>query len=124
MTHKSGNTEGLEPADFRPIWAMSLEPVDFRPMWTMTWPIWARTFALLDMQDKESGGLSRPGRSTEGSDDGSGIPTVLPHLVRPLEYRVQQPNIPFEGLPHFDKHGTGKVDRSAGQDTARALWFE
>ena len=36
MTHESGNTEGLEPVDFRPIWTRSLEPVDLRPIWTMT----------------------------------------------------------------------------------------
>ena len=36
MTRESGNTEGLEPVDLRPIWTRSLEHVDLRPIWTMT----------------------------------------------------------------------------------------
>ena len=36
MTLESGNTEGLEAVDFRPIWTRSLEPVHLRPNWTMT----------------------------------------------------------------------------------------
>ena len=27
----------------------------------------------------------------------------LSHLVRPQEYHVQEPNIPFRGIPHFDE---------------------
>ena len=29
-------------------------------------------------------------------------PKNSPHLVKPLEYHVQEPNIPFRGIPHFD----------------------
>ena len=30
-------------------------------------------------------------------------PKNSPHLVRPLEHHVHEPNIPFRGIPHFDK---------------------
>ena len=30
-------------------------------------------------------------------------PKNSPPLVRPLEHHVQEPNIPFGGIPHFDE---------------------